>query len=190
MPTDLTPEIQRELRNLRTSKEFRQWIDRLGMNSGNVKPTGDGADKHFDTVLKRIASGYCYDLACYLCLRYNAVMFRTNYGHFFVEYRGLFFDGLTPDGVEHMWELGFFLIHIGDDLGPADVVASSRPAIGPLIWTSSTLLARELLDAGADWIDPVALAHLDVLRMCDDGEWESADRFANSVVYERLNTLP
>ncbi len=190
MTTNRVEEIRKELHNLQYSKEFRQWVDVLGMNSGSVTPARDGADKHFAIVLNRIASGYCYDLACYLCLRYNAVVFRTNFGHFFVEYHGLFFDGLTPDGTAYVWELGFFLYVCMERPGPVDIISSSRPAVGSLIWTSSIVSAKKLLDSGADWIDPVALAHLDVLRMCDVGEWEHEDRYADSIVCERLNTLP
>lgn len=173
-------QIREELRNLDKSAEFRQWVS-------GVAAIDD--DSEFAKVLQHIASGYCYDLAFYLCIRYNAVLMHTSFGHFFVECDGLFFDGVTPEGAPSIPELNYFKLLSNRRLSDASILYSVRAASGRLIWRTSITVAMRMCDRGVTWIDRSTVANLDLLRMsCGDGLAGGID-LRGSLVYTAFNDM-
>lgn len=172
--TSRVEEIRKELHNLDKSAEFRQWLYVISAVED---------DSEFARVLQNIASGYCYDLAFYLCIRYNAVLLHSGFGHFFIECDGLFFDGVTPDGVLTVPELNYFR-KLGD-AAPADgaILYSVRAAAGQLIWSTSIMVAMRMSNNGVAWIDSSTLTNLDLLRLCrEDGDKSGVD-LRGSMIY-------
>lgn len=116
-----------ELGDIENSSEFRKWLDILDDNSNKDRII----NKHM------LLNGYCEDLALYLHYKYGVEVFSLDKrpmvsGHYFVKYKGKYYDGSNREGVNKPSELDWSINYsnkynidvesLNDNLEPLDYI--------------------------------------------------------------------